>query len=124
MTKHQGSSKLQCKRCNSPLRSIQSFSESRVSSGALQFLRKQAHVGRLWACSESLSDLKGGTEFIDYELNEELERLRTISKCKVVNCEYSCLFLCSVKDLDPLMFPRLSKLLDDYIIQTFHTPHS
>lgn len=76
-------------------------------------------TGRLWACSESLSQLKGARADLDTYLERELAVITENQNCKVYTADHYTIFLINIKELDPNRCPIIYKIWQNYILETF-----
>jgi len=77
-------------------------------------------IGRIWGCSQNLSNLKGAQEIIDYEIGEELNIIAKSKDAKGYFDKYFSVFSFDPNFLFTKQFPRLQALFDDYLNKQFN----
>ena len=59
-----------------------------LSSNTKYFLKNMASVGRLWGCSHNLSNITGAKDFLNRDLEEEIERIKLDKSIYIKNESY------------------------------------
>jgi len=77
--------------------------------------------GRLWGCSQSLSNLVGGRDIVDSQLAEELSRICQYTDSYIVTGQYFTIIFMSVKYLEDLACFALLKLFNSFVDERFNT---
>jgi ribosomal protein S17E len=90
-----------------------------LSCNVLKYLNTQAQIGRLWACSISLSNLKGGLTEIDSKVSCELDRLSKDSRCKYFNDNYVQVLICPIQVAIENKCILLVQLLSEFMCERF-----
>jgi len=90
-----------------------------LSINCMKELRKLAEVGRLWACSRSLSDLKGGSEVLCNELKSELAIINGCREVRKIFERYYSIFFIDIKKLIELHCVKLIQLLSEFMCERF-----
>ena len=81
--------------------------------------QSDAISGRLWGCSASLSDLRGGESMVTGSLFDELNSLVSRSDCKCYKSEYfTCLYF-NNKILNLPEYGSIKALLEEYLLLKF-----
>jgi len=75
--------------------------------------------GRLWACSESLSNIKGAKTDYTTEIDQELLKITASQKSELFQSSYYTVWCIYVTNLKYLDCPILTKLWNDYINTAF-----
>jgi len=75
--------------------------------------------GRLWGCSVSLSDLKGGQDVIDTELEEEFKKIERSPKTSVFREDFYTVYSVHADDLKALGCPRLLSIFYEMLKDNF-----
>jgi hypothetical protein len=90
-----------------------------VSSGAKEYLRSISDVGRIWACSQQLSNVTGAQIELSDSYQREVEMLQKKSGSKRIDKDYvSCIYF-RAADLNSKDTPLLRALLDEYLTSFF-----
>lgn len=76
-------------------------------------------TGRLWACSQSLSRIKGAKTDFDWDLSEEISNISRACKTHKVACDNYSIFFIHVEYLNRIQCPILVKLWNSYIKESF-----
>lgn len=76
--------------------------------------------GRMWSCSQSLSDIKGGVDIVDSSLSAELNRLEESNGVRRFKDVYFTIYFTDALDLLTLNCPLLLALFKDFIMEKFH----
>jgi hypothetical protein len=104
---------------NVPIENYQHIKQSAVSKGAKKYLDSLASVGRIWACSTSLSNLSGGQDVQDQCYLDEIEVIKKCSNVKVFNKEFvSCIYFDN-SVINPVTTPNLYGLLQSFVDSKF-----
>ena len=119
MVKVSRKNKSKCSRVNCPLGKLVTKSSKSMSPGVLAFLRKLADNGRVWGCSYTLVDLKGGASTLDCELLEEIERLQKEKGSRRIDKDNFSLVMFDNNMLNSGSYPVLSNLLNSFIVEKF-----
>jgi len=78
--------------------------------------------GQLWGCSESLSNLRGGTEVIDQSLAQELVKVAALAKDTVYKSDYFTVYPVSVAQLLELGCSELVNCFSAFTQDRFQHP--
>lgn len=76
--------------------------------------------GRLWSCSQNLSNIKGCELVEDWQISDELERLAENSKCKIYRDPYFSVMFINCEDFIKYGSELLFKYFSNYLLQTFN----
>lgn len=94
-----------------------------IDAYLIKYMSKSAQnkniEGRLWGCSQSLSNLTGGRDIVDSALSSELNRLITDSEVKNYKGEYFQVLYFNYFTLERLGCVLLMKLLREWLIKKF-----
>jgi hypothetical protein len=106
---------------NTLIENYQHITQSAVSKGAKKFLDSLASVGRIWACSTSLSNITGGQDIAEDVYMQEVDKIKKSKGTKVYNSEYvTCLYF-DTNCLNAFDTPNLYGLFDSYVKSKFRT---
>jgi hypothetical protein len=94
-----------------------------VTSGAKLWLSQQSNCGRIWACSQSLSNISGGVADLDNLINDEILRLSKESKARRIDKEHFTIVYYDAQLINATSYPILHALLNDYIDRLFPPEH-
>lgn len=119
MSKDRKKSHATCARGNSPIGTQKIDKRCYLTNGVLKFLRKEANNGRIWGCSYELNNLEGGKDELDQELLNEIKLLQKEKGSKRVDSDRYSVVLFDDRMLRSGKFPRLTKLLDSFIVEHF-----
>lgn len=75
--------------------------------------------GRLWGCSVSLSDLKGGQDVVDTELEEEFKKIESSPKVRVFREDFYTVYSIQADDLKALGCTRLLSIFYEMLKDGF-----
>jgi len=78
-------------------------------------LEKLLVSGRLWSCSENLSNLPGGRGVVDEFIAAELEKIESVPGTYVIHERYYSVYFFDARDLEALGCAHLLKSFLDYI---------
>jgi hypothetical protein len=90
-----------------------------VSMGAQLFLSSTASVGRIWACSTSLSNIEGGRAEIDSFFLRELDIIKSKAKTHVIEKQYVTLIYFDPNTINPTDTPLLHDLFQLFLQTKF-----
>lgn len=90
-----------------------------VTLGAKEFIKTNINVGRLWACSHSLSNLHGYRGDIDSEINQELQRLYKSKKCRYFTKDYCKVLFIDIAILQECKCFKLLHMLNEFLSEHF-----
>jgi hypothetical protein len=90
-----------------------------VSVGAKKFLSSLASVGRIWACSTSLSNIEGGRAEIDSFFLQELAIVKSKAKTHVIEKQYVTLLYFDPNTINPVDTPLLYDLFQLFLQTKF-----
>jgi len=76
--------------------------------------------GRLWGCSESLSNIKGGTDIVDSYVENEIHTLSCLRPTSFYHSDHFTVISISPQDLHTLNLPYLFEMFSCYMIQHFN----
>ena len=76
--------------------------------------------GRIWGCSQNLSNIKGAQDVIDYGIAEEIKQLAKSKEVKPFYEKYFSVFSFESSFLFKNQFPRLQALFDSYLNTQFN----
>lgn len=119
MTKHTYQNRRKEHRNETHLPKRHLHSKESVSDGAKEYLTKEANNGRIWGCSYSLSDLKGGQTEIDDNILIELTKLQKVINAKRIDKEYVSMIFFDSNKLSQSEFPILYEIFHSYIVSKF-----
>jgi hypothetical protein len=95
------------------------YESNTVSKGALKYLGKLSGLGRIWACSKNLSDLKGSVTEYESKYKMELDKLRKVKKVKTYIKDYFTCIYFDYRLLTKEDYPYLFELLSNYLFTKF-----
>lgn len=75
--------------------------------------------GRLWSCSQNLSDIKGCQLVEDWEISDELEKVVNNSNCNFFKGSYFQVYFISIHEVLRSGSDLLFKYFSDYLIERF-----
>ena len=76
--------------------------------------------GRLWSCSQNLSDLKGCQLTEDWQISDELEKVAQASGCRIYKDTYFSVMMISIYDVAKFGSDLLFKYFSDYLLEKFN----
>jgi hypothetical protein len=89
----------------------------------IEELRPDAEIqiveGRLWSCSQNLSNVSGCQLIEDWEISDELEKVAKLSNCYIYRSSYFKVMCISIQDIAKFGSDLLFKYFSDYLIETF-----
>ena len=91
------------------------YKPNQISSNVKNYLRSQSTIGRLWACSYDLSNIKGAVSEISEDIEYELKELKRLKSTYTIDKDYFTGIFYKQQQLQELYFPILTKLLNDYV---------
>ena len=119
MTKKDKRTKLFVSMDNVPIENYQHITKSAVSKGAKKYLDSISSVGRIWACSVSLSNLTGGSDIAE---DCYISEINSLVKNKAVKCYKSSYVSCYYYDsslINQFDTPNLYGLLQSFVTSKF-----
>ena len=97
-----------------------------VSQYILKYMVKKEETlcndGRIWATSTTLSNIKGGQDEIEKGYEKELQKIKELKRTKTIEKDYITMIFFDSERLTEQEFPRLYKLLNDYLKTIFKEP--
>lgn len=75
--------------------------------------------GRLWSCSQNLSNVSGCQLTEDWEISDELTKVAELSKCYIYRSSYFKVMCISIQDVAKFGSDLLFKYFSDYLIEQF-----
>jgi hypothetical protein len=75
--------------------------------------------GRLWGCSEILSDIKGAQGIVDSYVSSEISYLKKKTNCKTINETYFSVLYITINDIIHANCTVLLSLINEYLYTTF-----
>jgi hypothetical protein len=75
--------------------------------------------GRAWGCSESLSNLKGGIEIVDSQINDEITKVANHSSTRSYYDDYFTVHELSIRTLNELGCYRLVEAFGNFAFEQF-----
>jgi hypothetical protein len=89
----------------------------------LEELREDSEVsivnGRLWSCSQNLSNVEGCQLVEDWEISDELNLIAEKSKCYIYRSTYFQVMCLSIQDIAKFGSGLIFKYFSDYLIEKF-----
>jgi hypothetical protein len=76
--------------------------------------------GRMWGCSESLSNITGGREVIDSQIKDEINRLIASDSKKIYKSEYFSVLHFTLDELEFYQCETLILIFSKYILNQFN----
>lgn len=76
--------------------------------------------GRLWSCSQNLSNVSGCQLTEDWEISDELKKVAELSKCYIYRSRYFKVMCISIQDVAKFGSDLLFKYFSDYLIKQFN----
>jgi hypothetical protein len=76
--------------------------------------------GKLWDCSESLSNLKGSRGEVDTKIYNEIEKLKKLGKVHIYSSDYYSIIYFDTTLLQTLKLTILEKCLFKYLLEKFN----
>jgi len=122
MTKQSRLTKSVVNRSESLIKEKKDKTSPSVTIGAKKFLGSLNSIGREWACSRSLSNIKGVRDDYEGEYTAELEKLRKSNLTKEVVKDYVSMYYFKKETITAEDFPKLHSLLKAYIGLIFKDP--
>src|SRR3990172_1533152 len=83
----------------------------------------QEHIGRTWAASTVLGNIKGASAHIDSELEEHLKNIEKHFPTKIYKSDYFTVIDITLEDLQTLACLPLIELFYRYMLDKFHYSH-
>jgi len=90
-----------------------------LSSNTKYFLKNMASVGRLWGCSQNLSHITGARDFLNRDLEEELERIKRDKSVYIKNEAYFLYLGFDYELLKRLRCTAIIEFLHTYLFDEF-----
>lgn len=82
---------------------------------------KEIHNGgRIWSCSQELSNIKGAQSIIDWRISDELEKLEQNKNIYKYKDKYFTTIYYNIQDLSTGHTPQLFKLFCVYLLERFN----
>lgn len=95
-----------------------------IDSYLIKYLSKDEQnkgiVGRLWSCSQSLSNLTGARDIVDNSISAELNNLVNSEVCRHVKGEYYEIIFTDWNKLEQMQCYNLMSLLREWLIRQFN----
>jgi hypothetical protein len=95
---------------------------SSVSPGVLAFLSRESYGGRIWACSQSLSNITGARAEITPEIAAEIHRINMRPDTKRVDKDYISMLFFKAELINETESPILWNILNMYVKSIFTDP--
>lgn len=83
-------------------------------------LSKYFNEARIWGCSQELSNIKGGNEIIDSEIQQELKTIQDSGISKTYKGDHYTVIFIDVDLLASLQCTRISRLFYGYLYEKFN----
>lgn len=96
--------------------------KSSVSKGAQLFLAKESDNGRIWSCSQSMSNIEGGRAELSEQLQNEVERLQKEKGAVRKDKDYITAIYFNHYIITQANYPLLYTLFNNFVSAKFNTP--
>jgi hypothetical protein len=90
-----------------------------VSDGAKRFLATESNNGRIWSCSTALSKIRGASNELTDEINNEIEKLMKCVRVRRINKEHFSGIFFDSHLINKKDFPLLFDILQKHVSQVY-----